>query len=115
MAAATATFTKTAYPNGKALYQDKIAFFGTIAVTASPATYPAGGIPLSFVGNEVYSQNAPLFVSIYGILGYAYSYDATAGTLRMYLGGTETAGDAAIPANVSGDTIRAEAIVSKAP
>ena len=54
MAAATAVFTQSAYPNGQDMTQRRLTLYGTLALTASPAVYTAGGIPVTFAAN---SQN----------------------------------------------------------
>ena len=109
LAFATATFTINAYPKGAVEYVSStsghVSLFGTLAIGASPAAYPANGIPVNLTGVGVYHANTPYFAVIYGIAGYDYAYDVAHGTIRMYTGGTETASGAVIPAAVSGDTI----------
>lgn len=113
MANATATFTLKAFPNGIENTLDHVHLFGTVAISASPGTYPANGLPLTFVGPNVYTGIAPFLVWFSGLSGYDYNYDAAHGTIRAYLGGTEIAANAAIPAAVSGDTIVAEALTTR--
>jgi hypothetical protein len=46
MAVATATFTESPYPEGSDITQRRYILHGPVSVSASPATYPAGGMPL---------------------------------------------------------------------
>lgn len=52
MAVATAVFTQSPYPNGQDMTQRRMFVHGTLAISASPATYPAGGIPITFAANN---------------------------------------------------------------
>ena len=89
---------------------------GTLAVGASPLTYAAGGIVLNFALDPlIKSQRVPVFVEIEGRAGYQYTYvpgtDITNGLLmiRQSAGSAAAFGEiptAAIPAGVSGDTIK---------
>lgn len=96
---------------------------GTIAVTASTATYTAGGIVLNFFQDAIKATRIPISVMISGIAGYLYEYvngtDASNGLLMIraqkasasdHDALTELADATAMPAGVSGDTITFEAI-----
>lgn len=52
MAVATAVFTQSAYPRGQDMTQRRMLIYGTLAIIASPATYPAGGIPVTYAANS---------------------------------------------------------------
>lgn len=100
---------------------------GTIAVSANPATYVTGGIPLSFAGfDDIKSGSPPLNVKVFsqpaaGVSPSGYVYEFTPGTsqanglLAILTGAaaqsplTELTNGAAIPAGVSGDVIYFEA------
>jgi hypothetical protein len=79
---------------------------GTLAVGAG--TYPANGLPVSFVGyvqaSPVPAKNGTL---IYGLSGYTYAFDDAHQTLRAFLGGTEVV--TTTPAAVVADIISFEA------
>jgi hypothetical protein len=47
MAVATAVFTQSPYPQGYDFTSRRGIYYGPIVVTASPATYPKGGIPIT--------------------------------------------------------------------
>lgn len=94
---------------------------GTVAVSASPATYVVGGIPMNLFLPLIKATFPPIFVHVYGqglgatntLFTYAYvpGVDASAGLLKIFGTGTATEDGlnelttAAIPADVSGDTI----------
>jgi len=95
---------------------------GTIAISASPATYTTGGIACSFFLPLIKATFPPLLVHIQGqgvgttgtlfVYVYVPGVDASAGLLKIFSGGAgSTAGLAeftsagTIPADVSGDTI----------
>lgn len=93
---------------------------GTLAISASPATYAPGGIVCNFLG-KIPSNRIPSFVQINGISGFTYAYvpgtDASNGLVKVFVEtavGTNTPlsehTTAAIVAGVSGDTITFEAI-----
>lgn len=99
---------------------DDIKYFvgGTIAITASPATYTAGGIAINLNQSDVKASRTPSDIQIQGISGYIYSYvkgsDNSNGLLKIFAQTNAAAEDAplgeltdasAIPAGVSGDTI----------
>jgi len=92
---------------------------GTIAISASPGTYPASGFTLPLNDPLIKAGRPPLFVIVQGIAGYVYVYvngtTSANGKLLILTGAaaqsalTEfTAG--AVPAGVSGDTIKFWAI-----
>lgn len=95
---------------------------GSIAISASPATYTTGGIACSFFIPLIKATFAPLFVNVNangsGTTGTLFTYvyipgaDASAGLLKIFTTGTATqaglaelTSGAAIPADVSTDTI----------
>lgn len=114
MAAAIATLTV-----GNSWDSQKYFVGGTVAISASPATYTAGGIAFNLNQSEVKAQRTPSDVQIQGIAGYTYSYvkgtDNSNGLLRIFVPKvTGAAADdhmieltdaLAIPAALSGDTI----------
>jgi hypothetical protein len=126
MAVATAVVSVTDQRN-TFVAGDKYFIVGTLAITASPATYTLGGIVCSFLKALIKASRAPIFVQIYGVgagtTGTLFEYryilgtDASNGLLKIFSGGSgSTAGLAeftdgtAIPADVSGDTINFMAI-----
>jgi hypothetical protein len=95
---------------------------GTLAISASPATYTTGGIACSLFLPLIKATFPPLFVRAWGQgLGatgtlFVYEYvpgaDASAGLLKIFTGGagsaaglSEFTSGGTIPADVSGDTI----------
>ena len=95
---------------------------GNIAISASPATYTTGGIVCSLFVPLIKATFAPLLVQVQGQgLGttgtlFEYRYvpgaDASSGLLKIFTTGTATqaglaelTSGAAIPADVSTDTI----------
>ena len=96
--------------------------WGTVAISADPATYTTDGIVMSFAHPLIKASRTPVIVNVRGIAGYIYSYikgtDAFNGLLRVFAQTNAAAEDAplgqltgaaAIPAGVSGDTITFEA------
>ena len=116
MAAAIATPTpNSSLPTGKG-GGDGYRSFGSIAISASPATYTTNGIPLSFMQAGIKAQRTPLTVSVGGKAGYIFVYiagtDASNGKLKVFVQDAvatnplaEMADALAIPAGLSGDTI----------
>ena len=113
MAAAIATLTV-----GNSWDDIKYVVGGTVAITASPATYTAGGIAFNLNQSDVKASRTPSDVQIQGVSGYIYSYvkgsDNSNGKLKIFAQTSGAAEDdplgeltdgAAIPAGVSGDTI----------
>ena len=83
--------------------------YGTLAIGASPLTYPTGGVVLD-LSSKVPSTKTPLNVTIEGIGAYDYRYipgttSANGKVLARDGAGAEHAA-AAVAAGVSGDTIR---------
>jgi hypothetical protein len=82
MAVATAVFTESAYPNGQDMTQRRFILHGPLAITASPATYPAGGIPITFAsgnsGTVLPGTSKPGPVTVYlasrGGKGFLYNW-----------------------------------------
>ena len=118
MADTTTTVTVTdKWHDGKRQFM-----IGTIAVGAGPLTYPANGVPLDLRAAGFRGTQKPYFMVVDGIAGYIFVYDRVNGTLRAFQGKDpaaaggadlplqEIATGAAIPAGLSGDTIRFLAI-----
>lgn len=94
---------------------------GTIAITVSPAVYVANGILMSLRDPAIKASRAPVDVRVQGQGGFMYSYvkgtDNSDGLLRVFAQTNAAVEDdplgqlaaAAIPAGVSGDTIRFKA------
>jgi len=83
MSASTATLTYFNFPEGKNLSLNHPELFGTVAV--SSGTYPANGIPLSFVGHGVYEGKPPYFGAAYSpTTGIPYRFDPVNQTLRIF-------------------------------
>lgn len=133
MATATAIVTLTAGTNALSAVdqgQRDEYLYGTIAVQASPATYATGGLTVSFAGFDgVKSSYPPLEVRVWSEpatgapSGYVYQFlrGTTLATGRLAI--MQSAGSAAplveitdaaaIPAGVSGDTIRFRATFNR--
>lgn len=99
-----------AYDAGGNMYEVS----GVISVGASPLTYATGGIAFPLNNPLIKASRTPLYVMVYGIAGYQYTYikgtDVTNGKLmiRQCAAATNPMAElstAAIPAAVSGDTI----------
>lgn len=115
MAVATATVAVATYPNGVDNTQRHEVLFGTIAVQASPATYATGGLAVSFQGSFLHSNSAtPLWCDVQSTTGsgYVYQYLPATGKVKILVQGSAEAAPmeelaaAAVPAGVSGDTIK---------
>jgi hypothetical protein len=52
MSVSTAIFTQSPYPRGLDMTQRRFLVAGILAFAASPATYPAGGIPITIAANN---------------------------------------------------------------
>src|SRR5208337_2719613 len=99
---------------------NKYNVLANVAISASPATYVPGGIPMSFFAPLVKASRTPVRVTLQGQAGYIYTYvpgvDASAGLLQIWVQNIGAAdplaelGQIAIPAAVSGDTITALAL-----
>lgn len=113
MGAASATFTPNNFPDAIENTLDDMHFRGTVVISADPDTYPANGVPVSPKCSIPYSDGRVVDGRFQGVSGYQYYYDYTNKTIRAYLGGTEVATNAAIPAAVHGDTIHAEFTVRR--
>lgn len=109
MAVAQAVFTQSPYPKGQDMTQRRLILHGPIAVSASPATYPSGGIPLtsaaSTYGNTLslpgVSKPSPVTVNFASRAGkgYVYSWVATDLWTAKYKGNSVTAGQALTDSN----------------
>lgn len=115
MAVATVTVTvKHSYVDSKMLH-----VIGTLAITASAATYASNGLTVDFGLSAIKAQRAPQFVRIVGQskvdaqTNYVYKYVPGTtnrnGKVKIFTGDAELAA-AATPAGVSGDTIDFEAV-----
>lgn len=118
MAAATATLTVA-----RQWTDSNYNVGGTVAISASPATYTTGGIVFNLNQADVKASRTPSDIEIHAISGYVYRYvkgtDNSNGLLRIYVPKvTGAAADdpmieltsaLAIPAGVSGDTISFQA------
>jgi len=89
---------------------------GTIAVSASPATYATGGIVCDFTGLVKGNNSAPQFMQVLGQAGFIYRFVAgatvSAGKFMIFVENTVGTNSplaqhtvAAIGSGVSGDTI----------
>jgi hypothetical protein len=126
MAAAIATVTLTDERNSW-VAGNKYYAIGTLAISASPATYTTGGIACSLFLPLIKATFTPLLVRVVGqgagatgtlfIYVYIPGVDASSGLLKIFSGGagsaaglSEFTSGGTIPADVSGDTITFEAI-----
>jgi hypothetical protein len=120
MALSTVTATVYAYPNGMDNTQRRSIVRGTLAISASPGTYPSGGFSLATVFKlepirNVSGVPAGLFVYSVSGSGYTYVWIRSTNKLMIQQGAASASNPnaeipvAAIPAGVSGDTIEFEA------
>lgn len=124
MGTATATLTIDNYPAGINNIQRMIKVSGTVVIQASPAEYATGGLALSWNVEPIKAQGAnagaPVDVFFESIAGglYDYGWNKANGTIQIFTASAAVAGGAvyeempnttAIPAGISGDTIRFEA------
>jgi len=116
MATATAVGSIDAFPNGRDNTMNQAVIYGTIAITASPATYATGGLAITWPQKDNrYSNNSgnPWWAEIVSISGsgYQYNYIRSTNKLQILTGAAaqsplaELTNAASIPAAVSGDTI----------
>jgi hypothetical protein len=110
MAVATAVLTQSAYPRGYDSTQRRVKVIGTIAIPASPATYPKGGIPITFAPNAsanggidlpgLTNSNA-VHAEIYSRAGSGFVYFWTTFDLwtSLYKGNTVAAGQSLVDTN----------------
>lgn len=127
MGTATATLTIDNFPTGIENTQHLITVRGTVAISASPDTYAAGGLALSWV-NELIKSNSvhPIDAKFYSVGlngstvgGFLYQWNKASDTLQVLAASGGTAGTGAvgeemtdataIPAAISNDVIRFEA------
>lgn len=92
--------------------------WGHLVIPPSPATYTAGGLPITWSSVQGFPSStfAPYMVKFWSVAGngaYTYLWNATTGNIQIFTAGAELANALAIPAAVSGDTIRFEAIVQR--
>lgn len=124
MSAAVATITVDAYPKGVDNTQRMTIIRGTVAIGASPLTYTTGGIAIVSASNATQSgwaqepikvtSDTPIECEFYSVAGsgFVYTWNQASNTLQIFTGAaaqsalTELTGGGAIPAGVSGDTIR---------
>jgi len=107
----------TASVSGITAYHDGFAYnmIATVTVDASPSTYATGGITLNLFGPRIYANHAPLFVSFTSVAGYNLIYipgtSASNGLVKVFAAGSGTElSAAAVPAGLSGDTIKMYAV-----
>lgn len=128
MANATVTLTLNAYPNGMDNGEKYLYCFGVAAISASPATYPTGGLALNWTTLTTVPEGAQIPVNPTDIAapvevrfesqagsGWVYRWKKSTNTLQIMAASGGTAGTGApeeemtnataIPAGVSGDTI----------
>jgi hypothetical protein len=119
MAISTVTATIYAYPNGYDNTQRRAIVRGTLAISASPGTYPTGGFSLAPVFKLEAIKNvsgvpAGLFIYSVSGSGYIYVWNRANNKLMVFQSGASATPQgelpaAATPAGVSGDTIEFEA------
>jgi hypothetical protein len=126
MSAAVATVSLTDERNTW-VAGNKYFVVGTLSISPSTATYTTGGIACSLLTPLIKATRTPLSVRVWGrglgttgtlfIYQYIPGVDASSGLLKIFSGGaggaaglSEFTSVAAIPADVSGDTITFEAI-----
>jgi hypothetical protein len=118
---ATAVATVTVTQQNSFVFGNKYVVIGSVAITASPATYATGGLAMSFFQDLVKASLPPAMVIFTQETGYDYQYipgaDASAGLLKIFVQDgvsgnplAEMTNATAIPAAVSGDTINFIAI-----
>jgi len=75
MAVATAVFSTSKYPNGYDFTSRRGHLYGTLAISASPATYPKGGIPVTLAANATTNGgfSTPGFSNFNSIRGEFYT------------------------------------------
>jgi hypothetical protein len=116
MALSTVKATIYAYPNGNDNTQRRQILMGTLAISASPGTYPTGGFSLTNVfaleANKTSNYNTPMYLTVYSVSGsgYVYAYNRANNKLQIFTGAAAQSPLAelsagATPAGVSGDTI----------
>ncbi len=124
MTATTLTLTENSYPFGLSEGNDFVIIHGTASFGASPLTYSAGGMAISWtVGSNKFSSKgdgtnagtpyAAEFVSQGPVStnNYVYVWNRATEKLQIFTGAaaqtglTELTDGAAIPAGVSGDHI----------
>ena len=131
MATATTTITVDNYPTGIENTQRTQRVRGVIAVQASPATYATGGLALSFLGLKDSAGNfienvsgVPVDVLLMsdGAGLYDYGWNKSTNKLQIFAASGGAANSApyaeltngtAIPASVSGDVLRFEAVFAR--
>jgi hypothetical protein len=115
MALSTVTVTvKQTWFDGKMFHA-----LGTIAIQASPGTYPTGGFTLALNDPLIKAQRVPqaVYITPQALQGaqalYEYTYvpgtNNANGKLKIFTAGAEVAAGAT-PVGVSGDTILFEAL-----
>jgi len=83
MSAASCSFSPNSYPYGKDETLNHARLEGTIAVAAG--TYPANGIPVSFVSNLVSANVSPFVAWLESqSFGWVYKFDPTYQTMHIF-------------------------------
>lgn len=118
MALSTATYTKSPTKTVD-VSERKVTYYGTVAISAAPGTYAAGGLTLNLVSGTL-QGGVPDDVSFSSLNGWTYYYvdgtNITDGKIKI-MGQEPTSATAdviplsecavaATPASVSGDTIK---------
>lgn len=114
------TATVLASPVGLSSDHRTVIFIGTLAITGN---YAAGGMAADFQAlcAGITTSKQPVHVAIQGIAGYVYEYDYTNKKIIIRAQTNAAAEDAplgeltvaALPAGVTGDTIRARIVFPK--
>lgn len=125
MALSTATYTKSATKTVDVSMR-KVTYYGTVAISAAPGTYAAGGLTLNLVSGTL-QAGVPDEVRFDSAGGWVYRYvpgtNITDGKIQIFGQEPTNAGAdtlplsecavAATPATVSGDTINIAFVMRK--
>lgn len=88
--------------------------YGTISVSASPDVYVTGGLALDLSDGSVKASRTPIWIEFTSANGYTVTYvngsNITNGKLKVLTAANTELAAAAVPANLSGDTIRYHAV-----
>jgi hypothetical protein len=111
MAVATAVFTQSPYPRGQDMTQRRFILAGVIAISASPATYPLGGIPITIAPNTSPGQGGIDFPGVSNGnavraemqtragSGYVYSWTTKDEWTALYKGNVVAVGQSLVDSN----------------
>lgn len=88
--------------------------YGTLAVAAGPDVYVAGGLVLDLTDGKVKASRPPIWVDFSSANGNVYAFipgtSISNGKLKIMSAANTEIAASAIPATVSGDTIRYHAV-----